>query len=44
MGGGEIVFETLTGEEKRAFVSFKKISQTPPKYPRKPNDISKQPL
>lgn len=41
---GEVVFETLTGDEKRAFVSLKKISQTPPKYPRKPNDISKQPL
>ena len=39
-----IIFETLTGNESRAFVSFKKISQTPPKYPRKPNDISKQPL
>lgn len=39
-----IICETLTGNEQRAFVSFKKISQTPPKYPRKPNDISKQPL
>ena len=40
----QIICETLTGNEQRAFVSFKKISQTPPKYPRKPNDISKQPL
>ena len=39
-----IICETLTGEEQRAFVIYKKISQTPPKYPRKPNDISKQPL
>lgn len=44
IGKPTIIFETLTGNEKRAFVSFKKISQTPPKYPRKPNDISKQPL
>lgn len=39
-----IICETLTGDETRVFVSFKKISQTPPKYPRKPSDISKQPL
>lgn len=39
-----IICETLTGNEQRAFVIFKKISQTPPKYPRKPSDISKQPL
>lgn len=39
-----IICETLTGNEQRAFVLFKKISQTPPKYPRKPADISKQPL
>lgn len=39
-----IICETLTGNEQRAFVTFKKISQTPPKYPRKPSDISKQPL
>ena len=39
-----IVKETLTGDETRTFVTFKKISQTPPKYPRKPADISKQPL
>ena len=40
----KIICETLTGNEQRVFVSFKKISQTPPKYPRKPSDISKQPL
>ena len=39
-----IIFETLPGDDKRAFCIFKKISQTPPKYPRKPSDISKQPL
>lgn len=39
-----IIFEELPANDKRAFVSFKKISQTPPKYPRKPSDISKQPL
>lgn len=45
--GGEkpiIICETLTGNEQRAFVIAKKISQTPTKYPRKPSDISKQPL
>lgn len=36
--------ETLRNDEQRAFVIAKKISQTPPKYPRKPGDISKQPL
>jgi len=40
----KIICETLTGDEQRAFVLYEKISQTPPKYPRKPNDISKQPL
>ena len=39
-----IICETLTGNEQRAFVTAKKISQTPTKYPRKPSDISKQPL
>ena len=39
-----IICETLTGDEQRAFCIFKKISQTPSKYPRKPSDISKQPL
>lgn len=40
----KIICETLKDDEQRAFVYFKKISQTPPKYPRKPSDISKQPL
>ncbi len=39
-----IICETLTGEEQRTFVSFKKISQTPPKYPRNSGKIAKQPL
>lgn len=46
LGGGkpQIFTETLTGDEKRAFVKCEKISQTPSKYPRKPSDISKRPL
>lgn len=40
----DIIFEELPENDKRAFVVLKKISQTPPKYPRKPSDISKQPL
>lgn len=46
LGGGEasLFEETLTGEEERAFVVLKKISQTPPKYPRISAKISKQPL
>lgn len=46
LGGGkaEIKLETLTGEETRSFVITKKISQTPPKYPRISAKISKQPL
>ena len=46
LGGGkaEITTETLTGEEVRTFVVTKKISQTPPKYPRISAKISKQPL
>ncbi len=46
LGGNspQLFTETLTGEEKRVFVVTRKISQTPPKYPRKPSDISKQPL
>lgn len=46
LGGGkpDIICETLTGNEQRAFVIVKKISQTPTKYPRKPADISKQSL
>ena len=46
LGGSkaELKNETLTGEEERAFVLVKKISQTPPKYPRISAKISKQPL
>ena len=46
LGGEEpqIFEETLTGDEKRVFLICKKISQPPSKYPRKPADISKQPL
>ena len=40
----KIICENLRDDEQRAFVIVKKISQTPPKYPRKPADISKQPL
>ena len=43
-GKGTILTETLTGEEVRTFVITKKISQTPPKYPRASAKISKQPL
>lgn len=39
-----IICETLTGNEQRAFIISKKISQTPTKYPRKPAEISKKPL
>lgn len=39
-----IICETLTGNEQRAFVITKKISQTPTRYPRKPAEISKKPL
>lgn len=46
LGGGKpvIEFDTLTGNETRGFVKIEKISQTPTKYPRKPKEISKQPL
>ena len=44
LGTPEIICETLTGNEQRAFVLFKKISQSASKYPRKPAEISKQPL
>ncbi len=43
-GKPDIICETLTGNEQRTFVLLKKISQTPTKYPRKPSEISKQPL
>lgn len=46
LGGGKptLGFETLTGEEQRAFVTIKKISQTPPKYPRSGGKIAKSAL
>ena len=34
----------LADGSERCLLTVKKISQTPPKYPRKPADISKQPL
>ncbi len=39
-----IICETLINNEQRAFVYAKKISQTPPKYPRNSGKIAKQPL
>ena len=39
-----IFFESLTGEEQRAFILIKKISQTPTKYPRNSGKISKSAL
>ncbi len=39
-----IICETLTGNEQRAFVISKKISQTPTKYPRHGNKITKSAL
>ena len=46
LGGAkpQILTETLTGEEVRTFILTKKISQTPPKYPRVSAKIAKQPL
>ena len=46
LGGAkpQILTETLTGAETRTFVITKKISQTPPKYPRVSAKIAKQPL
>ena len=44
LGEPDIICENLKYDETRAFVYCKKLSQTPPKYPRKPADISKQPL
>ncbi len=40
----EIICETLTGNEQRAFIITKKISQTPPKYPRHGKKIAKSAL
>lgn len=44
LGEPDIIFEELPENDKRAFITYKKISQTLPKYPRKPSVISKQPL
>ena len=46
LGGAkpQILTETLTGEEVRTFILTKKISQTPPKYPRVSAKIATQPL
>lgn len=46
LGGAKprVLGETLTGEEVRTFILTKKISQTPPKYPRVSAKIAKQPL
>lgn len=46
LGGGEasIICESLPENEQRSFIVIKKISQTPPKYPRNSAKISKQPL
>lgn len=46
LGGAEpdIICETLPENDRRAFITVKKISQTPPKYPRISAKISKQPL
>ena len=40
----KIICEKLPNNDPRTFVIFKKISQTPPKYPRNSGNISKQPL
>lgn len=40
----QIICEKLPNDDPRTFVIFKKISQTPPKYPRNSGNISKQPL
>lgn len=46
LGGGQpnIICESLPNNDSRTFVTFKKISHTPPKYPRNPAKIRKQPL
>ncbi len=44
MAKPQIICETLPNNDPRTFVIFKKISQTPPKYPRNSGNISKQPL
>ena len=44
MAKPQIICETLPNNDPRSFVISKKISQTPPKYPRNSGNISKQPL
>lgn len=46
LGGGQPIVENfaLPGGIERSFVKIKKISQTPPKYPRNGKNISKSPL
>ena len=46
LGGekGNIIFEKLPTNEERSFIIVKKMSQTPPKYPRISSKIQKQPL
>lgn len=46
LGGssGKIICEKLPSGDERNFILIKKISQTPPKYPRISAKISKQPL
>lgn len=46
LGGAtpQIICEKLPTDEERSFIITKKISQTPPKYPRISAKISKQPL
>lgn len=46
LGGGDatIFEETLPDDSQRCFISVKKISQTPTKYPRNSGKITKQPL
>lgn len=46
LGGDKphIICENLPTNEQRSFILVKKISQTPPKYPRMSAKISKQPL
>ena len=43
-GAPDIIWRELRENEKRAFVCAKKISQTPPKYPRNSSKISKAAL
>ena len=40
----QIICEKLPNNDPRTFVIFKKISQTPPEYPRNSGNISRQPL